>query len=207
MASVRKLGILTAVLAFLVFVPATAHASSITFKLNCNISSAGCGAPTGDFGSVTLTDIGNSIQVAINLTNAAEKVLALYLNFSSSLGTSGWSLSGNGIDPPPPPNPNFHQKPDGYKGYFGMEIGFLSNFNGPWLFTISKANTDLSLSDFMHFDECAVGDPCGFLNAAVHAGGVNPSKWYGGTSVPEPATMLLFAVGGGFLARRLRRRA
>jgi hypothetical protein len=84
--------------AFMLHAAGSASASSLTFDLNCTFSgsssSGTCGSPTGPFGSVTLTDNGNYINVSVTML-AGGQLDRLYLNFTSP--QSGYDFEGSNI--------------------------------------------------------------------------------------------------------------
>jgi hypothetical protein len=178
---------------------------ALTFNLNCVLNSSGC-TPTVSYGTITLTDNGNSVNVTVDLVGAGiNKVLEFGLNFNTSLDNSGWSITGTTITA----NENAIQA-DGYTaGKFDLNVPSNGNLGfEPFSGTLSKTSTNLDPSTFDFNDTNNV------FRAFVHIGNLscsnqgagictpgaagNSSLWVGATptsTVPEPASVLLLGSG------------
>ena len=122
-----------------------APAQALTFDLNCVLSSAGC-TPTVSYGTITLTDSGNSVLVSVNTVGSGvNKVLEFGLNMNPSLNNSGWSITGTTITA----NEDAIQA-DGYTaGKFDLNVPSNGNLGfEPFSGTISKTSTNLDPSTF-----------------------------------------------------------
>ena len=178
---------------------------ALSFDLNCVITASGC-TPTVNYGTITITDSGNSVIINVDLVGSSvNKVLKLDLN--TNLNDTGWSVTGsvsnvdastNGITA------------NGYSaGNFDLEIPGTGNGGfEPLTVTLSKTSTNLAPSNF-NFTESG-----GLLFAAVHIGSLScadqangvcspgvsgtQSLWVGSRpvpTVPEPASVLLLGSG------------
>ena len=182
-----------------------APAQALTFDLNCVLSSAGC-TPTVSYGTITLTDSGNSVLVSVNLVGSGvNKVLEFGLNMNPSLNNSGWSITGTTITA----NEDAIQA-DGYTaGKFDLNVPSNGNLGfEPFSGTISKTSTNLDPSTFDFNDTNNV------FRAFVHIGNLSCSNqtagvctpgaagesslWVGArpvSGVPEPASIILLGSG------------
>ena len=68
----KRLVVLTTVLCFSVMMAiafTVTRVEALTFDLNCIISGSGC-APSASFGTVTLTDNGNNVDITVDLAGS-----------------------------------------------------------------------------------------------------------------------------------------
>src|SRR5687768_3882467 len=138
-----------------------APVQALSFDLNCAITASGC-IPTASYGTITVTDSGNSVIVTVDLVGSgANKVLKVDLN--TDLNSTGWSVTGgvnnliastNGV------------MADGYSaGRFDLQVPGTGNGGfEPLTFTLSKTSTNLNESNFNPLDSN------GLMYAAVHIG-------------------------------------
>ena len=199
---------------FILVVAMVSQGQALTFNLGCIIDGSGV-TPSASFGSLTLTDSGNSVDILVDLVNTPlgekpHKILEVYLNYDDTkFDNNPFSLAGEStaVD-------ENKQKAGGYKGFFDIKIPSTGNIGfEPYTDTISLAAFDLNPADFDFFDTK------GQVFAAVHIGnyGGSPgtpgedSIWVGGcASVPEPATLVLLGSGlalMGLLGRRKSRKS
>ncbi len=182
-----------------------APAQALTFDLNCVLSSAGC-TPTVSYGTITLTDSGNSVLVSVNLVGSGvNKVLEFGLNMNPSLNNSGWSITGTTITA----NEDAIQA-DGYTaGKFDLNVPSNGNLGfEPFSGTISKTSTNLDPStfdfndtnnvfrDFVHIGNLACSNQAAGVCTPGAAG--ESSLWVGArpvSGVPEPASVILLGSG------------
>lgn len=133
------------------------HAASISLHFNCSVdyrpNPDSCGAPTGSFGTLTITDSitnpGNAVDLSWNLTPAAgmgTQVSRFLLNYESSVAPGALTFSVLGS--PANYGANGWDTAVGEYGKFDIRIGFLSGaLSGTGTLTagsggISAANFD-----------------------------------------------------------------
>jgi hypothetical protein len=79
---------------FSLVAPARANAASITFNLDCTVTSTTTCASGGPFGSVTLTDNNNLVDITIDMVSGLPYILSL--NWIGPLPTTGAWTTTNG---------------------------------------------------------------------------------------------------------------
>lgn len=215
-----KLG-LVFLMALALALGSAAESAALSFSLNCIIAVSGC-SPSATYGTVTLTDNGNNVDLTVSLVGGAQKILAVYLNYNDATfsNSSAFLLANKTVGV----NENNNALPPYNDGKFDLQIPPTGNVNefGTYSDTFSLASFNLNPADF------DFKDSSGLLFAAVHIG--NCSAAPGSTSdcdpgltgegsikvgalndlapTPEPTTLLLWGstmAGMGWVARRRRR--
>lgn len=187
--------------------------TSVTFDLNCVISGAGC-PPSASFGTVTLTDNGNNVDVVVDLAGAGvHKVQKVFLNYDDSLFSNS-SAFGTSSSAGVIVGQNA-QTPAGYSGSLDLTIPDPPPGNlgfEPYSDTITLTGFNLNPDHFNFLDTL------GKVGVAVHVGNFGGSPGVAGTdsiwvgsdppaATPEPGTLLLLSSGlTGLAAWRWRRK-
>lgn len=216
----RKLGLAFLMMTALALGSAT-ESAALSLSLNCIIAVSGC-SPSATYGTVTLTDNGNNVDLTVSLVGGAQKILAVYLNYNDATfsDSSAFLLASKTVGV----SENNNALPPYNDGKFDLQIPPTGNVNefGTYSDTFSLASFNLNPADF------DFKDSSGLLFAAVHIG--NCSAAPGSTSdcdpgltgegsikvgalndlapIPEPTTLLLWGstmAGMGWVARRRRR--
>lgn len=151
------------------------------------------------FGTISLNDNGNGVDIVVNLTGAGiHKIQMIALNYDDTTFDSSdpfQTTSGTAIG-----NDQNNVKAGGYPGLFDLEIPKNGNLGfEPYNDTITLSATNLAPENFDFFETN------GFYLASVHVGnfggepgvGGDDSMWIGATRQPisELATMLLLGFG------------
>ena len=182
-------------------------ALALTIDLNAEFD----GDAPGDYGDVTLTDLGTAIEFFVDVRPSAGGAGGMnadlqYLHFNIDPNTLDplnlGDLSFNGTDIVAialKTDPGNATKADGdgkfsYRLYFGSGGAILQKTT----FTVSLSSTDLSVADFATFpptsDTQSVGGTKGAFTVGAHIQGTDTdagSEYVGGNPVPEPTTALL----------------
>jgi hypothetical protein len=117
-----------------------------------------------------------------------ENVYVLSLNFLGSVGASGNWTAGSGY------SISVGSNTAGYNGWFDVRVEDSAGWTNSLTFTLS--NSTIGNLDVAMFN---TKDENGLYYAVVRTpnipGSAEVSTYYGATSVPEPATMLLLGFG------------
>ncbi|SEM69618.1 PEP-CTERM protein-sorting domain-containing protein [Syntrophus gentianae] len=177
-----------------------AYADSITYYLTYKIDGANSAADfvsIPSLGTVTISDNetnNNWVDIKVDL-NSGLNIQEFELNFSGNMTLfNNLTITPNSLS-----KAIDGKKPDGYKGFFDIQVPQNGNLTGEdYVGTLSstEGNLDASMFDSL--------DTLGLLHVAVHIGngsstlpGNVTSLWAGDgpKPVPEPTTMLLLGFG------------
>ena len=207
--NVRKLVVSLALFAVVALgSAAVTRADTVTFDLN-----RGSTLPNQNYGTITLTLVGNAIQVDVSLL-AGNRIVHTGFDASVAFNFTGTGQIGvTGL----PPNYSLVNSGNpssiGMDGFGTFEYGVLFGPNGggagtdsSLTFTVTRVGGFASVFELVQLSTNPPGsiqspfaidiicDSCGGATGVV------------GTDVPEPATMLLFGTGLATLAAGLRKR-
>lgn len=198
----RGLGIVSSVLFTLMASTGVAQAS-VVFALNCTITGSTACASTGSYGTVTLTDNGNAVDVIVDLIpgSTADQV---YLNWSNGTLPEGdsWSMTNTGSPTTSAGTVSDTSNGVGTKLYHLLDIKADNTANvDPLSFTLNlfSGTTALNL-DASSFN---LTDARGLYAAVCYKTspntesrcGEDDAKAYGAHALPEPGSLALLGLG------------
>ena len=184
---------------FIVILANNAQASTLSYNLDKVISGDGISVSDWDFGTVTLTDIGNSVVINVTLNTSSDyiddssKLISMRLNYDpAKFGSStAFTVSSESIT-----NGEDLQNADGFKPQFDLSIPSTGNLGGlVYTTTISLDLVDLNPEDF-NFSAQESG-----VYFGVHIGALekeisgSDSVWVGASPVPIPGAAWLLGSG------------
>ena len=201
----RISAVLVVVLGLAAFSPA--HADLVyDFTGAAEFSGSGAPALIGTV-KVTISDIAGGVNILIEASGLLGDLKQVYLNIDPYPGDAGPELF---LDP----DGNFVAEADqdtfqaDGDGIYDLLLDWVNPgpSSGNWNLIFIRAGLDET--DFNALS--APGGGKGPFLAAIHVGDVRgentDSGWYAPTNgVPEPATLILFGLGAGFIALRKRR--
>jgi PEP-CTERM motif-containing protein len=210
LSSIRKLVVSLALFAVVALGSATmAHADTVTFDLN-----TGSTLPNQNYGTITLTLVGNAIQVDVSLlpgnrivNTGFDASVAFNCTCTGQIGVTGlpgtYTLVNNG-------NPSSI----GMDGFGAFEYGVLFNAQGggagtdsSLTFTVTRVGGFSSVFELVQLSTNPPGSIQSFFAVDIICDSCGPATGVVGISeVPEPTSMLLLGTGLATLAAGLRKR-
>lgn len=210
LSNLRKVAVSLAIFAVVTVASATwARADTVTLDLN-----TGSTLPSQNYGTITLTLVGDTIQVDVSLlpgnrliNTGFDATVAFNSTLGGQIGVTGlpgtYTLVNSG-------NPSSI----GMDGFGTFQYGVLFNAQGggagtdsSLTFTVTRVGGFSTVNELLALSTNPPGSISSFFAVDIICDSCGPATGVVGTSeVPEPASMLLLGVGLATLAGGLRKR-